>query len=377
MLRDGTNRTKDVLRFWHQRLCRTMVNLVFALGALMIVWGLFILATGDYVATLDIAAGVIGTGVVVIALGAIIKSIDSLRRALPLRWDAAMPAIPAAAAVDERRPEPVLSPAPVSPRPEPEVAAPAMTVATVSTAVREEVVVAAPAPEAASFPPPSPREPTSAPKAEAAPVLETPEEPETQAPQRSLVREGEIDGRVYRFYSDGSIEAEDDEGVQHYASMAEAREHIIRVREERIRAEQAQSVPPAPRDHVEPKSPGSQSVQEPSTERPVRVENAPAGTRNAEERSANWQNYLSNGRTVAPEVRVPPQGGGGARAESAPPVVGPFPASATRQDPGEPPTVPAAPRPSERLSASDQNWSDSFRQLLKKSSGPQGGGETS
>jgi hypothetical protein len=359
-----------------------MVNLVFALGALMIVWGLFILATGDYVATLDIAAGVIGTGVVVVALGAIIRSVDSLRRALPLRWDAALPATPSGPSAEEHRPEPVMPSAPMAMKPEPAAAMPVL--AAVSTTVTEEAVISSPPSRARQ--PSSPvvhREPEKVPAVEAPPALPVPsagladDVQNAEAPERNLVREGEIDGRVYRFYSDGSIEAEDEQGVEHYASMAEAREHIIRIREERIRADQEQSAAAPPRVEAETDQASAPLVQERAPDKPARVESAPASPspRTTEERSANWQNYLSSGRNTAPDVR-PAQDATGSRVESAPPVTSPD-AAPTGPDLGVAPVAPVAPRPSDRLSASDQNWSDSFRQLLKKSSGPQGGGGAS
>ena len=155
-----------------------MAKVLFALGGLLIVWGAYVLFTGDFVATLDIAAGLVGSGVGVVALGAIVNSLDRIARQLADR--------------------------PVS--------------------------VAAPHPAPERAPPRAPAEP----------------------PAPTLVREGVVEGRRYRFFSDGSIEAEGPHGLRRYRSMDEAREDILRGR-----ADHTEGRPPAdnPRTPSAPRSP--------------------------------------------------------------------------------------------------------------------------
>ena len=133
-----------------------MFRLLYALGALLISWGAYVLVTGDFVATQDIAAGLVGSGVGVIALGAVVASLDRIAQQL--------------------------NQSPVS----------------------------------AGLP--------SQPLAEASPP------PRATGP--TLVREGVVEGRRYRFYSDGSIEAEGPHGLRRYRSMEDAREDILRGRDE-------------------------------------------------------------------------------------------------------------------------------------------------
>lgn len=51
-------------------------------------------------------------------------------------------------------------------------------------------------------------------------------------PERLLVREGELNGMFYRFYSDGSVEAEGEDGIETFASITELRSVILSRRTE-------------------------------------------------------------------------------------------------------------------------------------------------
>jgi hypothetical protein len=135
-----------------------MARVLFALGVLLMGWGAYVLFTGDFVATLDIAAGLVGSGVGVIALGAVVGALDRIARQL---------------------------------------------------ADRPPVSVTVPPPAKAEYAPP---------RAAAEPAAPT------------LVREGVVDGRRYRFFSDGSIEADGPHGLRRYRSMDEAREDILQNR---------------------------------------------------------------------------------------------------------------------------------------------------
>lgn len=335
-----------------------MAIFLIACGVLLICWGGIVLATGDFIATLDIAAGLVSSGVVVIALAAIVRVLDQLRRVVPARWDQTprvdLPELvktEAASAPPEApvRITPVVERVP-APAPkaeaEPAVRAPVRTpkaenapeVPPVAVADVEEERIATPAPAAASA-----------------------AQPEEQAPPRSLIREGVIDGRTYRFYTDGSIEADGPDGIRRYASMAEAREQILRARSVQPEArreapdgdagEAAASAAVRPGIRQEPAAPaktGEVEVPEPQSEiRPV-----------------SWDGYLAAGRGTSnasgnqpasdPEGDVPAERPEGRSTSSAPRVT-------------ITPDVRSQPRPA----SLEQNWSESFRQLLKKGSTPQ------
>lgn len=135
-----------------------MFRLLYALGALLVSWGAYILFTGDVVATQDIAAGLVGSGVGVIALGAVVAALDRIARQMADRPPVSV-TMPVQAPVTDQRPS----------------------------------------------------------AASAAPTL---------------VREGTVEGRSYRFFSDGSIEAEGPQGLRRYRSIEEAREDILRSRDQ-------------------------------------------------------------------------------------------------------------------------------------------------
>lgn len=155
-----------------------MFRLLYALGALLIGWGAYVLITGDFVATQDIAAGLVGSGVGVIALGAVVAALERIARQL---------------------------------------------------ADRPPVSVTVPSQSPAAL-------------------------PTSHAP--TLVREGVVEGRRYRFFSDGSIEAEGPQGLRRYRSMEEAREDILRARDSTPAQSRQPSRPERPgrawENHLEP-----------------------------------------------------------------------------------------------------------------------------
>jgi hypothetical protein len=158
-----------------------MFRLLYALGALLVGWGAYVLLTGDFVATQDIAAGLVGSGVGVIALGAVVAALERIARQLATR------------------------------------------------------------------PPVSGTMPSQMPVAEAPPRSSAPAAP-------TLVREGVVEGRRYRFFSDGSIEAEGPQGLRRYRSMEEAREDILRSRDQEPARRSEQ--PGTPRPPSRPARPG-------------------------------------------------------------------------------------------------------------------------
>jgi hypothetical protein len=157
-----------------------MAKLLYALGGLLIGWGCYVLFTGDFVATLDIAAGLVASGVGVIALGAVVGALNSIGGQLANRPPVSVPLSP------QQQAQPSYEPAPTRPAVEP-----------------------------------------------AAPTL---------------VREGVVEGRRYRFFSDGSIEAEGSQGLRRYRSMDEARQDILRSRDQdaQVPEDRPRPLPPSP-----------------------------------------------------------------------------------------------------------------------------------
>ncbi|MFC5067758.1 hypothetical protein [Flaviflagellibacter deserti] len=302
-----------------------MVSLaLIVLGVLLIGWGGVLLLTGEFVATLDIAAGLVSSGVVVIALAAIARALDRLGERFPLRDDD-----------DEEEVELELPPLdiatspvfPVSPIPAP--------VAAAEPALQEPMVeapeITVPAAEPAEVPEVAP--------APAAKVVEPPAGP-------SLIREGMIDGRMYRFFDDGSIEAEGPEGVRRFKSMDEAREAILQERrpastedatpkEPEAVAPQPETAPtdvkPAP--DAKPDTPARQPIfQTPIREEPVVANPAPSAPsgppskRQSDDRKqrkpVTWESYLAAGRIQEngekTETKDSAAEEGGGKAEAAP-----------------------------------------------------------
>lgn len=202
-----------------------MPIILLVLGVLLMVWGGFVLVTGDFVATLDIAASLVASGVGVIAIGSVVAALNKIARQLEARPQL-QPVTPPQAVQEQRRPQP----APAAPPPPP--------------AVRPSI----------------------------------PEGP-------SVVREGDIEGHHYRFYSDGSIEAEGPSGARRYRSIEEAREQILRERNERER-------PPAPPPVQRPRVPAPPPPAPPTRAKP----RDPAG----------WERHLPPAHESGPDPYAPP-----------------------------------------------------------------------
>ena len=208
-----------------------MPIILLVLGVLLMVWGGFVLVTGDFVATLDIAASLIASGVGVIAIGSVVAALNKIARHLEGRPQV-QPAMSAQPATQEQR--------------------------------RPQAAPAAPPPPAAPSPP--------------AVRPSMPEGP-------SVVREGDIEGHHYRFYSDGSIEAEGPSGARRYRSIEEAREQILRERNER---ERPPAPPPVvPRSRVPPPPP-------------------PAPPRAKPRDPAGWERHLPPAHESEPDPYAPP-----------------------------------------------------------------------
>lgn len=156
-------------------------------AALLIVWGAFVFVTGDYVATLDIAAGLVSAGVIVAALATIARAL-------------------------ERLPDRLAEFAPVRPITGLDIAGD-----DIDREIEPEI-------EAESFPIP-PAGPLAKPPP--APVPAPPAQQDAAPAGPTLVREGVIDGRVYRYYDDGSIHADEPDGPRRYASIDDLRAEIL------------------------------------------------------------------------------------------------------------------------------------------------------
>lgn len=158
-------------------------------AALLIIWGAGVFVTGDYVATLDISANLVSAGVITGALAAIARAIEKLPSRL----------IDLGLVGGAQAPEP-------DDYVEPEIAAD----------FEDE--------------PKTPREPAPAPAIPSAKAPEPPAkapEPRPAVAEPKLVREGVIDGRVYRYYEDGSIHADGPDGPRRFGSIDELRAEVL------------------------------------------------------------------------------------------------------------------------------------------------------
>jgi hypothetical protein len=337
-----------------------MAIFLIACGVLLICWGGGVLATGDFIATLDIAAGLVSTGVIVIALAAIVRVLDQLRRVVPARWDQAprvdlTELVQTEAALAPVEPTARISPA-IEPAPQPEVSEPV---------VPRPVVATAPAA------PPMVTKGRDVPALQVGKVEEEPAsivrpapaaEPVGAQPERTLIREGVIDGRTYRFYGDGSIDADGPDGVRSYASMAEAREQILRARSAQpsVQAEVAREKRDEPVKHDPERPRLRQAAVSSAASEPADTDE----TASSEARPVSWDGYLAAGRESASSSEATSSSEASAAHPAARPEVsgGQF---ASR--PAGTPEV----RPQPRQPSLEQNWSDSFRQLLKKGASPQ------
>lgn len=383
-----------------------MSVVLYVFGAALLAWSAFLMMTGGMVATLDIAAGLAGSGVFALGLGAVVAALERLTRAVATTAQLrALPGVVQAAAPREeppaeaaRAPEPrPFTPPPArpvvkaqKPRREPtldetaavrapEVAPPVVvapilggglpriareeeqpplvaersepSAEVVPPAEPEIVAPSAPRPEPA--PPPAPiaepapeparkearvpewlarararREakalddggaPSAAPDlgapvapiavaAAAVAVVETAEafepspEPHPLAeefveqpaapaaedaeaaaydPSEVVVREGEHNGVMYRFFEDGSIEAQTEHGARRFASIEDLRTTILAARgrldDELDGTRDADVTAPVPDDVSEPAEPaaGEDGQNEPQAEHESQADRQP------------------------------------------------------------------------------------------------------
>jgi len=320
----------------------TTAGLMFGFGAILILWGLYVLLTGDFVATLDIAAGLVGWGVGAIGIGAVIRSLNDIAAGLAGRAPAAADFVEDVVFAEESLPPPEPEPEPVLP-------------------------VTRPALKQPPQPPQPPRKLPPMPEEEAA-------VPEPGAPAGpALVREGVIEGRRYRFYSDGSIEAEGPDGLRRYRSIDEARKQILRERSER-EDKTAPSRPAAPEPPSVPPSapPAPSSALRPSAGGPPRpAANIPARPAIHPQPSAQTppefvarsvETKRPPAQQQAPKDAAPKAGGESVTWESYL-AAGSAP-QPSRANPEPPPTP------------DDEEWAEPFRMLLR-GGGPAGAADES
>lgn len=230
-----------------------MPIILLVLGVLLMLWGGFVLVTGDFVATLDIAASLVASGVGVIAIGSVVAALNKIARLME-QPPQVQPVESQPAVQEQRRPQP----APAAPPP-------------------------------------------------ARPSI--PEGP-------SVVREGDIEGHHYRFYSDGSIEAEGPSGARRYRSIEEAREQILRERNER---ERPLAPPPVPRPRIatptaappappraNPRDPADWERRPPPLQENVPDPYAPPSVKHAEDNSPDDEEWSEPFRMLLRGEQDPP-----------------------------------------------------------------------
>jgi hypothetical protein len=272
-----------------------MTRLLTGLGIFLIAWGAFVLVTGDFVATVDIAAGLVASGVGVIALSAIVRSLDRIgnllaesneRRVGEQRMAQAQPQTHSQARPPVERPRAVAQPpqaemppqAPVERRPPPP---------------------AHPQLDAVERPQPKP-EPERRPE----PVEQRRPGPVAVETGPKLIREGIIEGQQYRFFDDGSIEAEGPGGVRRFRSIEEAREQIMR---DRAGPSGQDEAPPRGRKPVAVPDAQRPPEDAPRPPRPADIEPAQRGGGKSQQdpkQDLTWDAYLSGGGRK-PEDELP------------------------------------------------------------------------
>lgn len=208
-----------------------MVIFLWAAGAALVGWGLFTFVTGDFVATLDIAANLVSAGAIVVALGAVVQALRNMADRLP--------------ALPERRRPAVAASVKAEPSAKKKLAIPELKLPETSAFTKEPAAAVRPSLEP---PVPSPAAAPAMASAIAQAVAQKPTEPPKVElpgadPSREMIREGLVDGILYRFYADGSVEADTAEGVQRYASINEVREAILNARAPSARLPEPASTP--------------------------------------------------------------------------------------------------------------------------------------
>lgn len=151
-----------------------MSVVLYALGVILLLWGGYVLVTGDMIATLDIAATLVGYGAFVIGLGAITGAITRLARTLADR-------APPAEALQPSN-EPYLTPS----QPEPRRAPPPIAASEPAFEPVPESYVApepyAPEPDRGPVVEAQPAPPRARPRVDIEPALRPEPEPPVEAP---------------------------------------------------------------------------------------------------------------------------------------------------------------------------------------------------
>ncbi|GGE36882.1 hypothetical protein GCM10007276_12930 [Agaricicola taiwanensis] len=242
-----------------------MTVVLTAIGVLLALWGFYVVALFDGIAAVDMGSRIIVGAAVVLGFAAITRAVDRLRRDLvkaaephaepQLSVLSPEPDVPSVAPeLPEEKSQPITPPPVAVERPVPPLQAPTQSPAPMAPRVPVAAGPVAPAPSASAearserspFAPPRvelaerpvpdflTRRPaavaaTAAGAAVAASAAATPPRPDDNkgGGEPSLLREGTLNGVNYRFFSDGSVEAEGRDGPHRYASVDELREEIL------------------------------------------------------------------------------------------------------------------------------------------------------
>lgn len=394
-----------------------MVPVLYVIAAGLALWGVVVILSGDLVAMLDIATGLFGSAAVVAGLAAVAGALNRIARtinritveATDLQDSlATMPTAPLVAnrhdatpyveqeiadslasrdrkreARARRKGRPIAEEA-AEPEPEPFVPPPPpITEERLGSGARawverrdtpEHYAPRRRLPEAEPFMPPAPQ------------PEEEPEQP--PAPSSEVVRSGTLNGVLYRFYADGSVEAVTPTGLRRFRSMEELRETILAARGSGSTPAAAPSAPerpappapapqakppatPAPAGAVPPVSqPGSPPAPAaaPPPEQPAPTPPEPADDRSGLSREE---------RRALREARRAARNGDEARPAGAAETE-----SAAEPEPAAPPSPPAEEQltPEKRLELFQQNiWATTLAELrrpldaARKARGEEGG----
>jgi hypothetical protein len=243
-----------------------MTVVLSAIGVLLALWGFYTITTLDSIAAIDVGSTIIVGAAIVLGLAGIARALDRLRREVANALLAVRPEghgaepeihVPVAerkmhAREDDtstyREPVPTV-PAPAPELPTPSVRPPAAPLANAPVPPMT-ASVSRPAPAEPSLPPQvrSPFAPpggnsgerpipdfltrhsgaaAAAGAAAAGSVASAPVGAEGKVDEPELLREGVLNGVSYRFYSDGSVEAEGENGPQRYESVSVLRDEIL------------------------------------------------------------------------------------------------------------------------------------------------------
>lgn len=251
-----------------------MTVVLAAVAGLLALWGFYSLTIFENIAAVDVGSRIIVGAAIVLGLAAVTRALDRLRRdlvqAAETPRDHLAVNVPELAMMPDEPQAPVIEtaavPARVEKTPPTAPVEPLASAAPPPAPVRPVASVAPPAepkapPVRSPFAPPVgdvPERPvpdfltrasTAAPVAAAAATIAasaavaatvSAKEEQPASSEPALLREGLLNGVNYRFYSDGSVEAEGANGPQRYASVNELRDEIL---SRRVPAETEASAP--------------------------------------------------------------------------------------------------------------------------------------